>query len=46
MQESFIIPFLWTTFGALLTIFTFSFLYKDNPLYKFAEHLVVGVSAG
>jgi hypothetical protein len=46
MQESFLIPFLWTTFGALLTLFTFSFLYKDNPLYKFAEHLVVGVSAG
>lgn len=36
----------WLTIGALLTIFTFSFLYKDNPLYKFAEHLVVGVSAG
>jgi hypothetical protein len=46
MQESFLIPFLWTTFGAFLTLFTFSFLYKDNPLYKFAEHLVVGVSAG
>jgi hypothetical protein len=37
---------LWTTVGALLTVFTFSFLYKDNPLYKIAEHLVVGVSAG
>lgn len=23
----------------------FSFLYKDNPFYKFAEHLFVGVSA-
>jgi hypothetical protein len=23
----------------------FSFLYRDNPLYKFAEHLFVGVSA-
>jgi len=32
--------------GALLTLFIFSFLYKDNPLYKFAEHLFVGVSAG
>ena len=31
--------------GALLTLFIFSFLYKDNPLYKFAEHLFVGVSA-
>jgi hypothetical protein len=39
-----------TDFGiwvsALLTLFIFSFIYKDNPLYKFAEHLFVGVSAG
>ncbi len=32
--------------AALLTLCIFSFLYKDNPLYKFAEHLFVGVSAG
>lgn len=32
--------------AALLTIAIFSFLYKDNPLYKLAEHLFVGVSAG
>jgi hypothetical protein len=32
--------------AALLTLFIFSFLYRDNPLYKFAEHLFVGVSAG
>ena len=38
--------FLWTTLGAFLTLCTFSFLYKDNPFYKFAEHAVVGVSAG
>ena len=38
--------FLWTTFAAFLTLATFSFLYKDNPFYKFAEHLVVGTSAG
>jgi hypothetical protein len=38
--------FLWTTFAAFVTLATFSFLYKDNPFYKFAEHLVVGVSAG
>ena len=31
--------------AALLTLCVFSFLYKDNPLYKFAEHLFVGVSA-
>ncbi|MCE1247728.1 MAG: hypothetical protein LWY06_13895 [Firmicutes bacterium] len=29
-----------------LTIFIFSFLYEDNAMYKFAEHLFVGVSAG
>ncbi|MEE8576022.1 MAG: hypothetical protein V3T31_02095 [candidate division Zixibacteria bacterium] len=38
--------FLWTTLGAFLTLATFSFLYKDNPFYRFAEHLVVGVSTG
>jgi len=38
--------FLWTTLAAVLTLCTFSFLYKDNPFYKFAEALVVGVSAG
>ena len=32
--------------AALLTLAIFSFLFKDNPLYKFAEHLFVGVSAG
>lgn len=38
--------FIWTTVAAFLTFCIFSFLYKDNPFYKFAEHLVVGVSAG
>ncbi|MFQ6002187.1 MAG: hypothetical protein ACE5KJ_00390 [Candidatus Zixiibacteriota bacterium] len=32
--------------GATLTLCIFSFLYKDNPFYKFAEHLFVGISAG
>ena len=32
--------------AAVLTLFIYSFLYKDNPFYKFAEHLLVGVSAG
>lgn len=32
--------------AALLTLCIFSFLYRDNPFYKFAEYLVVGVSAG
>lgn len=35
-----------TWLAAGLTLFIFSFLYKDNPFYKFAEHLFVGVSAG
>ena len=33
------------TFSAFLTLAVMSFLYKDNPFYKFAEHLFVGVSA-
>ena len=32
--------------GAFLTLGIFSFLYKDNPVYKFCEHLFVGISAG
>ncbi len=39
----------WRSIGvwvaALFTIFILSFLYKDNPLYKLAESVVVGVSA-
>ena len=36
----------WGTWlGALLTLAIFSFLYADNPVYKAAEHLFVGVSA-
>ncbi len=31
--------------ASLLTLMIFSFLYKDNPFYKFAEHLFVGISA-
>lgn len=41
---------IWNIFGtwiaAGLTLAIFSFLYRDNPFYKFAEHLYVGVSAG
>ena len=35
-----------TWIAATLTIAILSFLYRDNPLYKFAEHLYVGISAG
>ena len=37
-------PFVWI--AAILTLCIFSFLYKDNPLYRFAEHLFVGVAGG
>lgn len=40
---------LWTTVGiwvaALLTLGIFSFLYKDNPVYKVCESIFVGASA-
>jgi Helix-hairpin-helix motif len=32
--------------GIFLTLCILSFLYKDNPFYKFAEHLFIGVSIG
>jgi len=31
--------------GLVLTLFVFSYVFKDNPLYKIAVHLLVGVSA-
>jgi hypothetical protein len=30
-----------TILSAILTIFTFSFLYKENPLYRLCEYLVI-----
>lgn len=32
--------------AAILTLSIYSFLYRDNIFYKFAEHLFVGVSVG
>ncbi len=32
--------------GIFLTLCILSFLYKDNPFYKFAEHIFIGVSIG
>jgi hypothetical protein len=41
---------LWISSGNLLAVFLtlaiFSFLYKDNPFYRFAEHFFVGIAAG
>ena len=31
---------------AFFTLAIFSFLYRDNPVYKFAEHIFAGLSAG
>jgi hypothetical protein len=40
----------WVLFGtwiaALLTLGIMSFLYKDNPVYKFCEAVFIGISAG
>ena len=35
-----------TWIAALLSLAIYSFLYKDNPFYRFAEHLLIGVSVG
>ena len=44
------IPADWDGLGVIvasgLTLALYSFLYRDNPLFKFAEHLYVGVAAG
>lgn len=32
--------------AALLTLCIYSFLYQDNPFYRFAEHLFIGISVG
>jgi hypothetical protein len=36
----------WVWISALMTLAIFSFLYRDNPLYRFAEHVFVGVANG
>ena len=37
-------PWIWV--AAFLTLCIFSFLYKDNPFYRFAEHLLIGATLG
>jgi hypothetical protein len=46
MTELYFIDVLGVWLGIFITFCVLSFLYKDNPFYKFAEHLFVGVSAG
>ncbi len=36
---------LGTWVAAILTLFALSFLYGDNPFYRFCEHVLVGVTA-
>ncbi len=36
----------WVWVGVFFTLSVYSFLYKDNPFYKLAEHVTVGVSVG
>lgn len=39
-------PFFLTMVTAFFTLAIFSFLYRDNPFFKFAEHVFAGLSAG
>jgi len=41
-----LVDFLQIWIIAFFTLALFSFLYKDNPFYKFAEHIFAGLSAG
>jgi len=36
----------WIWIGALFSLAIFSFLYKDNPFYRVAEHVFVGAANG
>ena len=40
------LEFFGTSLAAFLTLAIYSFLYKDNPFYKIAEHIFAGISAG
>jgi len=46
MESAHIGTLIGTWLAGFLTLAILSFLYKDNPFYKLAEHLYVGVSAG
>lgn len=37
---------IWIWIAALLTLSVYSFLYKDNPIYRIAEYLFVGTTVG
>jgi len=40
-----IAPYLGLVFGAFLTLFVYSILWKENPLSRAAEHLFIGLAA-
>jgi len=44
-MEAILTPTLGNWLAALITLMLFSILYKENPLYRIAEHLYVGASA-
>jgi hypothetical protein len=36
----------WIWLAAILTLCIYTYLYRDNPLFKFAEHLFTGLAVG
>lgn len=36
----------WAWVAGLITLAIFSFVFKENPIYRFVEHIYVGASAG
>lgn len=38
--------FFGTSLAAFFTLAIYSYLYKDNPFYRIAEHIFAGISAG
>ncbi|HOX23166.1 MAG TPA: hypothetical protein PLL10_06855, partial [Elusimicrobiales bacterium] len=44
MPEASMVIGAWVCTG--LTLFLYSFLYKDNPLFRIAEHLYLGAGMG
>ena len=37
---------IWTWVAALGMIAIFSFIFRENPIYRFFEHVYVGAAAG
>ena len=46
MSDIFSLDFIGTIVAALLTIMVLSYLLGDNPLFRVATHIFVGVAAG